>query len=291
MKPEELRTETLSRALDVYLEVAYGTASGARDRPDRDLAADAAPEEILGLFQNCETEIDGRTSASYALRLGNRNYPFMKLVLQEHIVHGELFFGVDTHDDMNIDPDYPDYDDWMQLRAFNRQLKQEIESRFALAGLPTAATIRDICERRSAEPPQVRRHGTLLVVDDEEDLAAAVEALLRARGFEVHVAADGRQALDRLQELRPDLVVLDYEMPVMDGLEVLTCMKQDERTEDIPVLLTTASKIGYGEMRRADGFLAKPYQEQLLYDMVDRLLEDGHEGSDPSDRGVSGGAT
>ncbi|MEO0481117.1 MAG: response regulator [Planctomycetota bacterium] len=290
MNLSELRLAILSQALDVYLEKAYGTASPARERPDGTLPEDASPEQVLELFQKSVVEVDGNACASYAMRLGNRNYPFMKLVLQEHIVHGEFFFGVDTHDDMTIDPDYPDYDAWMTVREFNRGLKHEIETGFAAIGLPTSATIRDICERRasSAEGDSAGTAvGSILVVDDEEDLAVAVECLLKSRGYEVQLAEDGRQAVERATAWQPDLVVLDYEMPEMDGLEVLTALRADPRTESIPVLLCTASKIGYSDVRRADGFLAKPFQESLLYDMVERLLDDGSAEGSPSE--VRGG--
>ena len=70
------------------------------------------------------------------MRLGNRNYPFMKLLLQEHLVAGEFYFAVDTHDEMDIKPDFPDYEQWMALRRFNGNLKKRIESQLANEGLP-----------------------------------------------------------------------------------------------------------------------------------------------------------
>ena len=116
---------------------------------------------------------------------------------------------------------------------------------------------------------------TILVVDDEQDLADAVAALLRARGYQVVVAADGKEGLEQAVAEPPDLVLLDYELPEMDGLEVIRELRSRETTRAVPVLLCTASKIGVGEIRKADGFLAKPYHEELLYEMVQRVLAGG----------------
>ena len=63
----------------------------------------------------------------------------------------------------------------------------------------------------------------LLLVDDEENLRSMLEAALRHVGFEVHPAATGREALDRVPEVRPDLIVLDVMLPDLDGFEVRGC--------------------------------------------------------------------
>ena len=116
------------------------------------------------------------------------------------------------------------------------------------------------------------RNRSILIVDDEEDLADAVEALLKARGYQTFKAHCGRSGLRAAQELHPDLILLDYELPELDGLEVIAKLGQEEGTRDIPVLLTTASRVTMEEVARADGFLAKPFSEALLYEVVERLL-------------------
>ncbi len=301
MKLEDLTLGTVTRAVDAYLELAYGGSSGPKNRPDLELGrrvgggreagsdpieVGSAPEaggeptldQILGLFQEDLAEDRGRSCRRYTMRLGNRNYPFMKLLLQEHLVAGEFYFGVDTHDDMSIDPSYPDYEAWMQLRRFNRELREQIEQRFGDAGLPTAATIRGLCEAREVpRPADGPNSGTeILVVDDEVDLAAAVSSRLRSWGYATRVVGDGVAALAEIRAKRPSLVVLDYELPEKDGLEVLTELREDPSTERIPVLLCTASKIGLADIRKADGFLAKPFPEDLLHEMVLRLLDRAH---------------
>jgi CheY-like chemotaxis protein len=278
LKLEELTLRMVNQAIDAYLELAYGASAGARDRPDRALAAPAATEEILALFQRETVEAEGRAALSrFTLRLGNRNYPFMKLLMQEHIVAGEFYFGVDTHDDLDIKPDFPDYEAWTAVRRFNQELKRQIEARFAELALPTAATIRELCAARPARPRPAVGGARILIVDDEEDLADAVGAVLAAQGYGVRKAFDGPAALAAVRAQRPDMIVLDYELPEMDGLEVIRALRADDSTKDIPVLLCTASKISVADVRRADAFLAKPFPEDLLCEMVRRVLGAGRQ--------------
>lgn len=268
MKLSALTTGTVKRAIAAYLELAYGGASNRRPPPDLSLPADAGCGEILGRFQK---EVIEGERVRYALRLGNRNYPFMKLVLQEHLVPGEFFFGVDTHDAMDIRPDYPDYEQFMAVRRFNRDLKMAIETRFASEGIDTAATLREVCRDRAVGVTG-NLEGSILVVDDEEDLAQSVAVLLRALGYEVRIVGDGATGIEQARARRPDLILLDYELPEMDGLEVIEALRADPATAGIPVLLTTASRISLAEIARADGFLAKPFHAELLYEVVHRLL-------------------
>lgn len=280
MKLEELTLSMVTQAIDAYLELAYGGTNAPRDRPDRALPEDAEVADVLGLFQHELVQAEGRGSLSrYTMRLGNRNYPFMKLLMQEHIVPGEFYFAVDTHDDLDIKPDYPDYEAWVAVCRFNQELKRKIEARFVELGLPTSATIRElVATRRAAESTRkVPSDATILVVDDEEDLAEAVSELLAARGFRLHQAHDGPSGIEAARRLRPDLVLLDYEMPEMDGLEVIRELRKHPATKRIPVLLCTASKVAVADIRKADGFMAKPFQEDLLYEMVQRVLGAGHQ--------------
>lgn len=274
MKLAELRMPLVQRAVGIYLDLAYGGSGGPRRMPNLNLASDASAERILELFQKeVVADAGNERRLRYALRLGNRNYPFMKLVLQQHLVEGEFIFAVDTHDDMEIKPDFPDYDAWMAVRRFNRKLKAEIEAQLASEGVATAESLRDLVVRRGSGTRSAPGGSqTILVVDDEEHLADCVESLLQARGFRVEKVYDGRAAVDVASRLHPDLIVLDYELPEMDGIEVIAALRALPSTRTIPVLLTTASKIAVDDVQKAEGFLAKPYGEELLYAMVQRLL-------------------
>ncbi len=283
MKLHSLDADALHRAIGIYQDIAYGK-SDRRRGPDLQGVAGNEPEALLALFQKEQFEpIPGYPCVRYSLRLGNRNYPFMKLVLQEHLVAGEFFFAVNTHDQMDIKPDYPDYEAWVAVRRFNRGLKRQIEEAFAEHGLDTAACLRrSVMERsQTANPDQVASTAvdaqvrTVLVVDDEEELADTVELLLTARGFRVFKVHDGAAAVTATAELLPDLVLLDYELPELDGIEVLSRLRADEGTRDIPVLLSSAAKVSLADIKRAEGFLAKPFQEAMLYEMVDRVLRLG----------------
>ncbi len=124
----------------------------------------------------------------------------------------------------------------------------------------------------------------ILVVDDEMYVTQLLAFILRRVGDEVHTADDGEQALLAATELQPDLVIADYQMPVLDGLEMCRRLKADPRTRDIPVLVLTAR----GHRLRptdVDGtnvryVLAKPFSPRELVNKVDDLI--GRPGSMPS---------
>ena len=114
---------------------------------------------------------------------------------------------------------------------------------------------------------------TILIVEDEEDIAEAVRARLASEGFHARVAADGPQALELAATERPDLVVLDLMLPGMDGLEVC---KELQRTEWTPVLMLTArtdeaDKVA-GFAVGADDYLTKPFSPRELVARVRAIL-------------------
>jgi CheY-like chemotaxis protein len=274
MKLSALTADMVQKAIAVYQDLAYGSG---RPRRSVDVAvgiegqSSGAPEALLAMFCKEAVEtIPGYRCHRYSLRLGNRNYPWMKLVLQEHLVAGEYFFAVDTHDQMEIKPDYPDYDQWMAVRRFNRVLKRQIEEGFAQAGLDTAAIVRRLLVS-GTEPDGQACRGLVLIVDDEEDLAGAVEVLVRRRGFRTYKVFDGKAGLLAAQELLPDLILLDYELPELDGLQVIQRLRAETQTKDIPVLLNSSARLSMADIKQADGFLAKPFTEPLLYEMIDRV--------------------
>jgi len=230
-------------------------------------------EELFPLFTSAEDQKDGPQCQRYTLRLGNDSYPFMKFVLQEYLVDHEYFFSVDTHDDLDVPEGTPDYDAWLELRKHNQGLKQSIEAEWARLGLPTNEDLRQLAVGLAQVETDPTERGRLLVVDDERGVAQGLEALLGARGYRVECAYDGEQVLQRLEaDPLPDLVLLDYAMPGLDGEEVLQQMRASDRLRDLPVLLVTASSIDLGRMQRVSGLLRKPYPRQLLFAMIEQLL-------------------
>ncbi|MEO0651731.1 MAG: response regulator, partial [Planctomycetota bacterium] len=131
----------------------------------------------------------------------------------------------------------------------------------------------------ATEEREENKRARILVVDDEVMVSQGLEALLRARGYEVELVHDGPGALARLHhDPLPDLVLLDFELPGLDGLEVLTRMRQDARTVRTPVLMATAAKIQMGALPNVSGVLHKPYPRQVLFELIARLLDDDGQG-------------
>ena len=111
---------------------------------------------------------------------------------------------------------------------------------------------------------------TVLVVDDDEDNALIASEILLSRGFDVRVANDGPSALKSLEERRPDVVLLDVMMPVMDGMEVLERIRANPRNAGLPVILVTAktqdADVLAGYKSGADYYITKPFTaRQLLH--------------------------
>jgi CheY-like chemotaxis protein len=84
----------------------------------------------------------------------------------------------------------------------------------------------------------------ILVVEDNEPLRQLVTLYLSSSGYEVFEAGDGLEALDRVSEVRPDLILMDLSLPKMTGTEAILLLKQDPSTRDIPVVVETAFDSG-----------------------------------------------
>ena len=111
---------------------------------------------------------------------------------------------------------------------------------------------------------------SILLVEDDEDSRSMISIVLETKGFSVVTAANGLEALERLKEQTPALVLLDIMMPEMNGYDVLVHMKQRPETQNIPVIMVTAKGEGAdiitGYQYGADYYIPKPFTtEQLLY--------------------------
>jgi len=78
---------------------------------------------------------------------------------------------------------------------------------------------------------------TILIIEDEEVLASFLKRKLLRRGYRSIVAADGKEGLEKIKEIRPDLILLDVAMPKMDGFEVMEAKDRIEEIKDIPIII------------------------------------------------------
>ena len=132
----------------------------------------------------------------------------------------------------------------------------------------------------AVELPTIEEQRTrplVMVVDDSITMRKVTGRVLERHEYEVGTAKDGVDALEKLHERVPDLMLLDIEMPRMDGYELATHMKADPRLRDIPIIMIT-SRTGEKHRQRAfdigvDRYLGKPYQEAELLTQIGEVLE------------------
>jgi CheY-like chemotaxis protein len=128
-------------------------------------------------------------------------------------------------------------------------------------------------------PPAARtgkRQATVLLVDDEDQLRRVMRDLLERDGYAVAEARDGVQALDEVDRHAPDVIVLDLNLPGMDGYSVLSQLRSRQNTREIPVIVLTAKGDEDNEVRvfelGADDFLTKPFRARALSARLEALL-------------------
>ncbi len=135
----------------------------------------------------------------------------------------------------------------------------------------------------------------ILVVDDEEHIRQLVSMYLVKEGFTVETAADGRTALSRVNAVKPDLVVLDLMLPILDGWEVCRELRRSPRTEGLPIIMLTArddliDRI-LGLELGADDYLTKPFNPRELVARVRAVLRRSTRGTTPSKALTAGDIT
>ena len=119
--------------------------------------------------------------------------------------------------------------------------------------------------------------GKILVVDDEKDMVDATKMILEMEGYEVVVAYDGGEALQKVDAEMPDLILLDQMMPGKSGIEVCKILKSQAKTKHIPVLIFTASGGNIDTVvveAQADGCFLKPFAPEDLLAEVRKRLDD-----------------
>jgi len=117
----------------------------------------------------------------------------------------------------------------------------------------------------------------ILLIDDEPELIKAVEIRLKSTGYEVSVAYDGRAGIREAKEIKPDLIILDLLMPIMDGYAVANELKDDPETKHIPIIILTASQREDLKTRCRElgvtSFIMKPFETSDLLMVVKAILK------------------
>ncbi len=125
-----------------------------------------------------------------------------------------------------------------------------------------------------SHPPASKK--TIIVVDDNPDIVAIIKNILEKEGYLIQTAYNGMEVFSRLEEQKPDLIILDIMMPQMDGLEVLTRLKGTADSSTIPVILLTVMA-QYGNVRGgyklgADYYITKPFTSAQLINGINYVF-------------------
>lgn len=119
----------------------------------------------------------------------------------------------------------------------------------------------------------------ILIVEDEESLLKLESILLSSKGYTVTGVMDGKAALEALAADRPDLVLLDIMLPLLDGFEVCRRIKENPETRGIPVVILTAKKsrddMEHGKRVGADAYITKPFKSATVIEIIQGLLGNG----------------
>lgn len=117
----------------------------------------------------------------------------------------------------------------------------------------------------------------ILIADDEPNIVISLEFLMKREGFDVTVATDGEEAVNRIRGDRPDLVLLDVMMPKKSGFEVCQEIKADPELQSTRILMLTAkgrdTEVSKGLALGADAYMTKPFSTKELVERVRSMLE------------------
>jgi chemosensory pili system protein ChpA (sensor histidine kinase/response regulator) len=140
----------------------------------------------------------------------------------------------------------------------------------ALAQRPAAPVAAGVEEAQPVQRP------TIMVVDDSITVRRVTQRLLEREGYQVMLAKDGVDALEQIEHVRPDLMLVDIEMPRMDGFDLTREVRSNEATKAIPIIMITSRTadkhrnvaLGLG----VNAYFGKPYQEPVLVAAIESLL-------------------
>ncbi|STX38538.1 response regulator [Legionella feeleii] len=118
---------------------------------------------------------------------------------------------------------------------------------------------------------------TILIVEDSPTQYVTLSYLLEKQGYQYIVKTNGKEALQTVEQQKPDLIISDVFMPEMDGFELCKIIKDDKELKNIPIILMTSvegvDEIGKGLEAGADNFIYKPYQPEFLLNRIHLILK------------------
>ncbi len=273
MRLEAIDAQLIRKAVQSFLEQAWGDL--AESHWPRKLPIDVEDrDEVIKSF------VDERKRGcmrKYSLRLGNRRYPFMKMVFQELLFRDSFFFYVDTHDELDISETTPDFQEWLAIRNYNAEIKKAVEKRWHEECIPILEDVLEEVERQEVPPEEICPDSSpplVHVVDDERAIAEGVRTILTRRNYRVEVSQSAEDALEKIKKLPPDLIISDLEMGSgMTGLEFCEALRADPALKDISFILATAAGVDLSRLNLIDAFLVKPYEIEVLVTFVRKQLE------------------
>ncbi len=129
----------------------------------------------------------------------------------------------------------------------------------------------------------IKKATQILVVDDEQDILELIRHTLNKEGYEVHVAANGQQAVEKAKKIKPSLILMDVMMPIMDGMEACRQLKEDPETATLPIIFLTARSEEFAELAGfeagADDYISKPIRSRVLLSRIRAILRRNMGGS------------
>ena len=145
-----------------------------------------------------------------------------------------------------------------------------------IALMRNAQMVQNIPQSIDSKRGSLESKSTILVVDDSVTVRKVTSRFLERQGFNVVLAKDGIDAIEILQDMIPDMILLDIEMPRMDGFEVATQVRYSKRLQHIPIIMIT-SRTGEKHRERAlevgvNDYMGKPFQEQALLNKIQHIL-------------------
>jgi CheY-like chemotaxis protein len=130
---------------------------------------------------------------------------------------------------------------------------------------------------RLYDAPPNAKQSYLLVVDDSPSVRRVVSGMLKSHGWETQTARDGVEALDVIARERPSAVLLDIEMPRMDGYELMATLRSDPQYRNLPLIVLTSRAAAKHQQRAtqlgANAYIVKPYQDEFLLSTIADLVK------------------